>query len=542
MKRSGAVLVILAVAISLLSPAIAASPPKAGQKCTKLNKKQNYKNYQFTCVSKNGKLVWSKGPSIKKETSTTLMPSPSPSSVATIAPTPSPIASPTPTQTPTPTPTPTKVLDEATYEFSDICEKDPFIPKQWRGMEELVNTLGHECSWPYRIVKREMPTMTPKTTQVISSQDVAMCRLQQGAQKNALVAWQRNEYLEFWKKYQRHPALNSVIQVIPIFSPDAPDNGRNPYVDYEPYFDFLKAWVDHASDGKGKLTIRVPDRYIEFPEKIRDFKLTHERSQEVADNFRNAIEKHITPKLNLSGAHVGVILLPAGSDFSLTQQVGLGQIRVGNDFMQLTIFPPYTLSRTLGPGSNFIHPAWWLHEMHHATVGFDDTDNSTERGLHMWGLMSYGSNEMLGWHKWLLGLWDDSRIYCASSEKSGTYWIVPSTYQSTANKLIVIPVSETQVIVVESMRAGGLSYKMPKWMEGVLVYGVENTTRDHHTGTFVLRPANRKILSPTLKGLNRQFINSDVALKEGEFVTFQNIKISVVESGTFGDVVRVEKA
>ena len=127
-------------------------------------------------------------------------------------------------------------------------------------------------------------------------------------------------------------------------------------------------------------------------------------------------------------------------------------------------------------------------------------------------------------------------------DESGTYWIVPSTYQSTANKLIVIPVSANQVVIIESMRAGGLSYKMPKWMEGVLVYGVDNTTRDHHTGTFVLRPANRKILSPTLKSLNREFINSDVALKEGEFVTFQNIKISVVESGTFGDVIKVEKA
>ena len=535
MKRSGIALVVMALAISLLSPAFSATPPKAGQKCTTLNKKQTYKNYQYTCVKKSGKLVWSKGVLIINESSSAAAPNTS----STSSP------QPTPSETRNPNPKPssstTQVLDESTFEFSDICEKDPFIPNQWSGMESRVNPSGGECSWPYRIVKREMPISTPKTSQIDASQDIAACRLQDGPQKNAIVAWPRGEYLEFWKKYQRHPGLNTVIQIVPIFSPDAPDNGRNPYSDYERYFDFLKAWIDHASDGKGKLTIRVPERYIEFPERIRDFKLTHERPQIIADNFRNAIEKHIVPKLDLTGVHVGVILLPAGSDFSLTQQVGLGQSRVGNGFMQWTIFPPYTLNSTLGAGSNFIHPAWWLHEMHHATAGFDDTDKTTDRGLHMWGLMSYGSNEMLGWQKWLLGLWDDNRIYCASTQRSGTYWIVPSTHQSMAKKLIVVPVSETQVIVLESMRAGGLNYKMPKWMEGVLVYGVENTTKDQHTGTFVLRPATRKILSPTLKGASRDFINSDVAFKEGEYVVYGNFKISVVESGTFGDVIKVER-
>ena len=160
----------------------------------------------------------------------------------------------------------------------------------------------------------------------------------------------------------------------------------------------------------------------------------------------------------------------------------------------------------------------------------------------MWGLMSYGANEMLGWQKWLMGLWGDERVFCADTQKGGTYWLAPSTFQSDQRKLVALRVSNSQVILIESMRAAGLNYKMPKWMEGVLVYGVENTTIEQHTGTFILKPENRQLLSPSLSGMIRKFVNSDAALKSGESTRIEGYKITVIESGTFGDVVRVEKS
>jgi hypothetical protein len=543
MKR-GVLGIIAALCISLLTPAFAATPPKTGEKCTSLNKKLIYKNYQYTCIKKSGKLVWSKGVLIKKEVTPIAAPSSTPSPTLSPTPTPttapSPSESPSPSAAPTPTPTPTPTLDEATFVFQDICEKDPFIPSQWKGLEEQINGRGSECSWPYRIVQKSMPTITPTTTLIENQQNIDVCKIKQNPSKLNILAWP-TEHVDFWMKYERHPSLNSVIQLIPIYSSDAPDNKNNPLDDYKPYLDFLKDWVVHASDGAGKLTVRSPERYIEFPEKLSNFNLIHERPQADADKFRAAIEKYIVPKIDFSGANIAIIVTPAGTRATISQQLGINQISANNNFIKLTMMPPKTWNDLNVPSSNFFHPAWWLHELHHVTAGFDDNDHTSSAGLHWWGLMSYGASEMLGWHKWLIGFWGDAKIHCVDTSMGGTYWIAPSTYQTTKRKLLVLPISSTKVAVVESMRAGGLNYKMPTWMEGALVYVVDTSRTATHEGMYVSLPSSRKITNRTLPSISRAFQNSDAALKLGESTTVGGYKITIVESGTFGDVVKVER-
>jgi hypothetical protein len=533
--------------IGLISISQAATP-KEGTKCNKVGLTTTYKGFKYTCIKKSGKLVWGKGVAVKVAVSTptpSASPSPSPSPLPTPSPTPSATPSPAPSPSPSlalsPTPTPTPSYDEATFTFDDICQPDPFIPAKWSGMEERLNSNKTECSWPYRIVKKTMPTTTPKTSLAENIQAIGECKILNNQNMLNVVLWP-SKYADFWNKYERHPSLNSVVQLIPIYAKDAPDNGKDPGVDYAPYTDFLKEWVDHASDGAGKLTVRSPNRYIEFPDKLVDYLLTHTRSQSVADNFRLAIEKWVVPKIDLTGANLAIIVLPPGSPVYLSEQVGLNQIQYGNGFVKLMIVPPFTLTSPLGSGSNFIHPAWWLHELHHVTVGFDDNDHESENGLHWWGLMSYGANEMLGWQKWLIGLWGDNRISCADPNQGGTYWIAPSTYQTDKKKLIVLRTSSNKVLVIESMRAGGLNYKMPSWMEGTLVYSFDASVSSSHKQPYVQKPVGRVIQSPTLKGLNRKFINSDAALKQGESTLFDGFKITVVESGNFGDVIKIEKS
>jgi len=542
--RLRAVLISAVLLLSLMSVTEAAAP-KEGAKCNKVGLTSIYKNYKYKCVKKAGRLVWGKGVAVKSAEATpsptpTTSPSSSPSPSPTPSQSPTPTPTPTPSPSPTPTPTPSPTYNEATFVFDDICQPDPFIPSKWSGMEERVNGSKAECSWPYRIVKKAMPTTAPKTNLNENYQGIGECKILNNQNMLNVVLWP-SKVVDFWNRYERHLSINSVVQLIPIYAKDAPDNGKDPGVDYAPYTDFLKEWIDHASDGAGKLTVRSPNRYIEFPDKLVEYLLTHTRSQTVADNFRVAIEKWVVPKIDLSGANLAIIVLPPGSPTYLSEQVGLNQIQYGNSFVKLMIVPPFTLTSPLGSGSNFIHPAWWLHELHHVTAGLDDNDHQSENGLHWWGLMSYGANEMLGWQKWLVGLWGDNRISCADPSKGGTYWIAPSTYQTDKRKLIVLRTSANKVLVIESMRAGGLSYKMPTWMEGTLVYSFDSTVSTSHKQPFVQKPTGRELQSPTWKGLNRKFINSDAALKQGESTIFDGFKITVVESGTFGDVVKIEK-
>jgi hypothetical protein len=101
----------------------------------------------------------------------------------------------------------------------------------------------------------------------------------------------------------------------------------------------------------------------------------------------------------------------------------------------------------------------------------------------------------------------------------------------------VIPVDSTKVLVVESMRAAGFNFKIPQVAEGALVYLVDTSKTEHGRGINVLRPTNRIGSIYNVPS----FVLADAPLKLNEFITSNGYKISVVESGNFGDVVKVEK-
>jgi hypothetical protein len=88
-------------------------------------------------------------------------------------------------------------------------------------------------------------------------------------------------------------------------------------------------------------------------------------------------------------------------------------------------------------------------------------------------------------------------------------------------------------VVVESIRAAGLNYMLPKESEGALVYTVDTSKTDSEYGL--------KVVSGSKSPISRQpFILSDAPLKKGQSVLVDGIKITNVEWGDFGDVIKVE--
>ena len=85
--------------------------------------------------------------------------------------------------------------------------------------------------------------------------------------------------------------------------------------------------------------------------------------------------------------------------------------------------------------------------------------------------------------------------------------------------------------------AAGFNLKIPEVAEGALVYLVDTSITAHGRGVNVLRPASRST-SPYVRP---DFVLADAPLKMGESITSNGFKISVVEAGQFGDVVKVEK-
>ncbi len=88
---------------------------------------------------------------------------------------------------------------------------------------------------------------------------------------------------------------------------------------------------------------------------------------------------------------------------------------------------------------------------------------------------------------------------------------------------------------MESIRAAGLYYKHPKNTWGVLTYVLDVTKQVHGQGFKLILPTNRV----ASKG---PFFLAEAPLRQGESVTYEGVKITISESGNFGDVIKVEKA
>ena len=150
-------------------------------------------------------------------------------------------------------------------------------------------------------------------------------------------------------------------------------------------------------------------------------------------------------------------------------------------------------------------------------------------------LMTPWGGDLTTWEKWKLGFMQDSQIQCKTDSTVSTHWIAPSTVQTQESKTVVIPISSTKAVVIETLRPGGLYYKHPVRSQGVIAYEVDAAQDKHGYGMKLSLPIGR-----TIEG-NEVFMAS-APLKQGESTINNGYKITVVESGTFGDVVRVEKA
>jgi hypothetical protein len=61
------------------------------------------------------------------------------------------------------------------------------------------------------------------------------------------------------------------------------------------------------------------------------------------------------------------------------------------------------------------------------------------------------------------------------------------------------------------------------------------TKTDHGQGMKIVLPSSRSVSKTP-------FFLADAPLKNGESVIYEKVKITVIESGNFGDVIKVEKS
>lgn len=172
---------------------------------------------------------------------------------------------------------------------------------------------------------------------------------------------------------------------------------------------------------------------------------------------------------------------------------------------------------------------WAAHEMGH-NLGLPDLYHSTQpahRSVGMFGLMgliSGPAREFFAFERWGLGWLDDSQVVCADNGE--TIATLTPIEQRGGTKMLVVPVSATAAVVVESRRLMGFD---AGFTPGALVYFVDTAVRTQQ-GPIRVLPIDD---ADSRKG--------SAPLTAGNSLTYGGVTVTVLSSDAEGDVVQVVK-
>lgn len=418
------------------------------------------------------------------------------------------------------TPTPSESLDKATYVFKSECQEDPFLTGEMKIFEE---DLKGNCLPTLRYVIKDLPTETPKT---------------QETSKEELLPFERcdlKRYNDIWlydEKAGNHLSPNLVIQIIPFQTIDFPATG-DPVKELSTYWKFLETSLENMSDVDSKYEVRIADKYFKIDKKLTDYVLPpidapggeENGVTEIANDVLNIADKDI----NFEGVDKLFFIGPPGTSRNeLYNWGGSQQLKTDEGKPQSGVYISGHPTTIKSGSANIRGPMGEIHEIMHLMAGtlFDHNEGLTGG----FGNMSGAMNDFLAWDKLVAKFIDGEQVRCAPTGKTSIHWIKPSTINGKHEKLLMIPISDHEAIAVESIRRSGFNYKLPDYKLGALVYTINTKEMDVQMNGM---EGIEVVSNP-----NKSFVK--LPLLPGEFLEVNGYKITVLESGEFGDLVQVD--
>lgn len=521
MKKLIAFPLCLVLLTSLTIDATAAV--KAGTPCKKLGQTSTSAGKKFTCVKTGKKMVWKSGITIST-------------------------SSPKPTVPEISTSTSSPNTDDGKMNLIGWCKLDSQVPDEWRNVQEWSARNLH-CARAYRYVAGLKPQRIMKTKLISGNQlEVSQCKLDDSIGRP--FAW-----ANFKNSSQLYrPTKSAITQVIPFQFLDL-TTSSNPRSDYDKYIKFYEDFLRNSSDVTINPKFRVPNEYFQLGFSYRKYHLNDHMAQDL--EFIADISSVVTNKIDLSDVDQVLFLYPpAAKSAEFAAKIPFGNLSktiFSGKFVYLH-GPIDSSDITIGDRWS-IDPWTTVHEMFGHIMGLDDhwgaelfaksgpylaPKDWRDVGTGQWGNMTGISGDFLIWDKWTVGWVADTQIRCLSPNSQSTILISPNTTKSNLIKAVVIPLSGSKGIVIESQRSTGYNFKFPTDSNGALVYVIDmkeisgGNGRPFGYGVNVQRPTNRPA-----NLLQNGFYLGDATLKQGESINVEGVKISVVEAGDFGDVVQI---
>ena len=535
------VVLVLSLVLSLShTPAYSATPPQAGSICSKQGITKTYKGEIYKCKKVKGKLVWSKGKVVKQA-----------------APVASPSAIPSPSPTTTPTPNPSQTL--STGEISNqICPKENEVVRNSVGEFWCQKSNDGQLRWAKNNIPQQSkptpqstPTKLPSPAQTIiyspptvKSDEIKKCKIEENNQN-------RRTYLDSalptgFPSITRATKMGTVKwAIIPLDFPDLPGEvGFRSRVDEQ--MKKTSDWFEVVSEGKFKVDWRVAENWIRLPKLSKEYQINYsdniERVPNVVKLWNDAMLES-DKVFDFTGIQTVNFILPKGQEFVLESAQGFPwQPEVKSVVTNEGSVSSFSIAGRFFDSLNREYWSYWVHEFGHAMalphVG-SSRIASPFMGLDIMGSQDGESKELSGWLRFVAGWLDDQKVFCKefnALEKTDVT-LVPLSEISDGIKMVVVPVSKTKAVIIESRRETKFSCQMPSLRNGVLVYTYD-ATFSHNEDFFkpIVIPGREDESSsncPVARFPNPILYESDAIVAEG-------IKIEVLVSANF-DKIRISR-
>ena len=189
---------------------------------------------------------------------------------------------------------------------------------------------------------------------------------------------------------------------------------------------------------------------------------------------------------------------------------------------------------------NYWKSIWLNHEITH-TMGLVDVyaatrENSANnydghRYVGEFSYMGFSSFEgnapgLFAFERWNLGWLEDSQIVCSSAKEISQ--LITPVQSAGGIKAVIVPLSRTKALVVESRRAIGLDSKIAK--TGALVYIVDSSLQSGYGPVKIY---------PSSVSTDPRYLQAPRAV--GESVTVEGITVSVTSATSAGDTVSIKR-
>jgi len=446
-----------------------------------------------------------------------------------------------------------KDINQVVGSLATLRSYDPLVGSEWQ-KEQSTNYKFYDGNpqGPFRYLQSNLNYATPKT-QSVGISDLLLatqCKLTQSQ------PWQFSDWVNTGFPYpsERWRPSSVKVQIIPVEFLDLKANST-PMDEYGKYFSGVENYFKNTSDNSVNFKWQVPNKFLTINQKSTDFikNFGFDFGPEVIKMFDSQIDFTnvdvvvivTTSRTNNDQSHPSHMHLPLKNPIATAEKL-IYNYSVQED-LALGVKDP-----VLGWVHHFLHMAGFADNFRYpesklglrryspewsAEIGPSLKEEKVQiennKYMGVWGNMSIILlSEPLIWEKWLIGQINDDQIACVDSSKGGTFWLRPNAIKSEKLKGIVIPISNKKAIVLESIRSAGYNWRIYPRNQGLLAYTVDTSNNDVEGHPFeIIRKG----------GLFDKDYLLDAPLRSGESVSINGLKITVVESGDFGDVVKVEK-